>query len=158
MESTAVFFWDQDEEWMYHLLGHPKRKRSYSNHPFSGAFAVSLREGTSIVSCFRLNAHLDVSKNRCTPKSSILIWFSLINHPFGGTPIFGNIHLKRQRRFDVFVCRQIFAAARACYRSAQREWGRDRWDQGWEGHPDTPRRIHVCMVDLPTFGLNLWYV
>ena len=28
-----------------------------------------------------------------TPKSSILIGFSLINHPFWGTPIFGNIHI-----------------------------------------------------------------
>ena len=37
---------------------------------------------------------LDVSENRCTPKSSILIGFSIINHPFWGTPIFGNIHLK----------------------------------------------------------------
>ena len=27
------------------------------------------------------------------PKSSILIGFSLINHPFGGTPIFGNTHM-----------------------------------------------------------------
>ena len=26
----------------------PKRKRSYSNHPFSGAFAVRFREGTSL--------------------------------------------------------------------------------------------------------------
>ena len=26
-------------------IGHPKRKRSSSKHPFSGAFAVSLREG-----------------------------------------------------------------------------------------------------------------
>ncbi len=26
-------------------IGNPKRKRSYSNHPFSGAFAVSFREG-----------------------------------------------------------------------------------------------------------------
>ena len=26
--------------------------------------------------------HLDVSKNRGTPKSSILIGFSIINHPF----------------------------------------------------------------------------
>ena len=26
-------------------MGHPKRKRSYSNFPFSGALAVSLREG-----------------------------------------------------------------------------------------------------------------
>ena len=27
------------------------------------------------------------------PKSSILIVFSLINHPFWGTPIFGNTHI-----------------------------------------------------------------
>ena len=37
--------------------------------------------------------HLGVSKNRGTPKSSILIGFSIINHPFWGTPIFGNTHL-----------------------------------------------------------------
>ena len=36
--------------------------------------------------------HLGVSKNNGTPKSSILIGFSIINHPFWGTPIFGNIH------------------------------------------------------------------
>ena len=27
------------------------------------------------------------------PKSSIFIWFSIINHPFWGTPIFGNTHI-----------------------------------------------------------------
>ena len=27
------------------------------------------------------------------PKSSILIGFSIINHPFGDTPIFGNTHV-----------------------------------------------------------------
>ena len=36
---------------------------------------------------------MGVSKNRGTPKSSILIGFSIINHPFWGTPIFGNIHI-----------------------------------------------------------------
>ena len=39
--------------------------------------------------------HRGVSKNNGTPKSSILIGFSIINHPFGvphGTPIFGNTH------------------------------------------------------------------
>ena len=36
---------------------------------------------------------MGVSKNNSTPKSSILIGFSLINHPFWGTPIFGNIHI-----------------------------------------------------------------
>ena len=38
----------------------------------------------------------DVSKNSGTPKSSILIGFSLINHPFWGTPIFGNIHIPKK--------------------------------------------------------------
>ena len=37
--------------------------------------------------------YMDVSKNRGTPKSSILIGFSLINHLFWGTPIFGNTHI-----------------------------------------------------------------
>ena len=36
---------------------------------------------------------MDVSKNRGTPKSSILIGFSIINHPFWGTLIFGNTYV-----------------------------------------------------------------
>ena len=36
---------------------------------------------------------MGVSKNRGTPKSSILMEFSIINHPFWGTPIFGNTHM-----------------------------------------------------------------
>ena len=36
---------------------------------------------------------MDVSKNRGTPKSSILIGFSIINHPFWGTLIFGNTQI-----------------------------------------------------------------
>ena len=39
-----------------------------------------------------LEVHEGVSENRGTPKSSILIGFSIINHPFWGTPIFGNTH------------------------------------------------------------------
>ena len=34
-------------------------------------------------------SYMGVSKNRGTPKSSILIGFFIINHPFWGTPIFG---------------------------------------------------------------------
>ena len=37
---------------------------------------------------------MDVSENSGIPKSSILIGFSIINHPFWGTPIFGNTHIK----------------------------------------------------------------
>ena len=36
---------------------------------------------------------MGVSKNNGTPKSSILIVFSIINHPFWGTIIFGNIRM-----------------------------------------------------------------
>ena len=36
---------------------------------------------------------MGVSKNRGTPKSSIIIGFSIINHPFWGTSIFGNAHV-----------------------------------------------------------------
>ena len=47
------------------------------------------------------NLHLGVSsKNRGgPPKSSILIGFSIINHPFWGTPIFGNTHFLKQITF-----------------------------------------------------------
>ena len=37
--------------------------------------------------------YMDVSKNRGTPKSSILIGFSIVNHPFWCAPIFGNTHI-----------------------------------------------------------------
>ena len=40
-------------------------------------------------------SHMGVSKNSGTPKSSILIGFSIINHPFWGTIIFGNSHIFR---------------------------------------------------------------
>ena len=43
--------------------------------------------------CARINIYvfyMGVSENRGTPKSSILIGFSIINHPFWGIPIFGN--------------------------------------------------------------------
>ena len=36
---------------------------------------------------------MDVSENSGTPKSPILIGFSIVNHPFWGTPIFGNTQL-----------------------------------------------------------------
>ena len=38
-------------------------------------------------------SHMGVSKNSDTPTSSILIGFSILYHPFWGTPIFGNTHM-----------------------------------------------------------------
>ena len=41
----------------------------------------------------QLVSYMGVSKNNGTPKSSILIGISIVNHPFWGTTIFGNIHM-----------------------------------------------------------------
>ena len=45
---------------------------------------------------------MGVSKNRDTPKSSILIGFSHINNPFWGAPIFGNTHIQIWPNSPVF--------------------------------------------------------
>ena len=46
--------------------------------------------------CFRCwKRFMGVSKNGGTTKSSIVIGFSVINHPFWGTPIFGNTHINK---------------------------------------------------------------
>ena len=39
-----------------------------------------------------MHGHMGVSINGGTPKSSIFMGFSIVNHPFWGTPIFGNPH------------------------------------------------------------------
>ena len=44
--------------------------------------------------------YMDVSKNSGYPKSSIKIGFSIINHPFWGTPIFGNTHMTTMIDFE----------------------------------------------------------
>ena len=50
--------------------------------------------------------HMGVSKNGGTPKSSILIGFSIINHPFWGTFIFGNTHIFQVHLFS--ICLSVF--------------------------------------------------
>ena len=44
--------------------------------------------------------YMGVSKNSGTPKSSILIGFSIIYHPFWGTTIFGNTHMNLIISYD----------------------------------------------------------
>ena len=55
---------------------------------FSNMFKPGVHKTTSI-----WRVYMDVSENSGTLKSSILIGFSIINHPFWGTPIFGNTHM-----------------------------------------------------------------
>ena len=47
--------------------------------------------------------YMDVSENSGTPKSSILIGFSIINHPFWGTPLFGNTHMVNKSKHKSLV-------------------------------------------------------
>ena len=48
--------------------------------------------------------------NNGTPKSSILIGFSIINHPFLGTPIFGNIQINHPAALARCADRNLWVA------------------------------------------------
>ena len=50
---------------------------------------------------------MDVSENSGTPRSSILIGFSIINHPFWDTPIFGNTQMGLEPPTCHFVHQEI---------------------------------------------------
>ena len=54
---------------------------------------IFLMQVMDLVSFDPLKDHMDVSENSGIPKWSILIGFSIINHPFWGTIIFGNTHV-----------------------------------------------------------------
>jgi len=56
----------------------------------------------------RSSKHMGVSKNSgfYTPKSSILIGFSIISHPFWETPIFGNTNNLQMQFFVFFSLRK----------------------------------------------------
>ena len=78
--------------------------------------------------------YMGVSKNRGTPKSSILIGFSIIiiNHPIWGTPIFGNTHMN-----------QLFTTKR------------DLWMMEWYANPDYGFLAHNCFFRYPVLPLKL---
>ena len=74
-------------------------------HPWIRLNRYLLSDVADVCWCFFLvPVNMDVSENSGTPKSSILIGFSIINHPCWGTPIFGNTHMK------VCVCRSLFVS------------------------------------------------
>ena len=52
---------------------------------------------------YNILQYMGVSKNRGTPKSSILIGFSIINHPFWDTLIFGNTYILPIKLFVLLI-------------------------------------------------------
>ena len=73
---------------------------------------------------------MGVSETSGTPKSSILIGYSIINHPFWGTPIFGNTHINFYHSFCCENCNNTSLAP--CEVIASVAWNIlvDQWD-GW---------------------------
>ena len=56
---------------------------------------------TTSITCFVVALYMEVSWNGGTPKSSILIGCSIINHPFWGTPHdYGNHHMHPYARIS----------------------------------------------------------
>ena len=75
------------------FLKHPGFQTDPNSATISAVDGSMHAMGWNSIKLIVLRIHMGVSKHRGTPKSSILIGFSLINHPFWGTPIFGNTHI-----------------------------------------------------------------
>ena len=73
-------------------------KRMKKMHPrkLTWNLKITCLKRKVIFQTFIVGFHVGVSKNSDIPKSSILIGFSIINHPFLGTPIHGNTHVHFQ--------------------------------------------------------------
>ena len=104
----------------------------------------------------------DVSENSGTPKSSILIGFSIINHPFWGTPIFGNTHMnlpptKQLRSFfgHFWLCKEASACPPDHWwvRNHCRVWRRWTNDMGEYQSPYFILVFHA--VSTPKSGCQL---
>ena len=78
---------DQKKSWVRIYLNHAKKQMSIIRVPPPSKVKRTWNYGNY------MEIDVGVSKNNGTPKSSILIGFSIINHPFGGTPILGNTHV-----------------------------------------------------------------
>ena len=96
----------------------------------------------------KVHTHLDVSENSGTPKSSILIGFSIINHPFWGTPIFGNTHLR-----GIF----FFVLGELTTRDPRKNVSWKRWRRGSQLHQDqeiTKRTNDTRRLKDPKLGAS----
>ena len=78
MKTIATVFWG--------VQGHPSK---LFQQPCCN-LKIHISEGSALSINY---VYMGVSKNRGTPKSFILIGVSIVNHPFWGTPIFGNTHI-----------------------------------------------------------------
>ena len=69
---------------------YPESERNRSSEASANSWGLSTRSMGSTYGCFQKIGGFP-------PKSSVLIGFSIINHPFWGTTIFGNTHSQWSR-------------------------------------------------------------
>ena len=81
----------------------------YKTSPIGNTSVTPQRSNIDTKNC-NFKRELGVSKNNGTPKSSILIGFSIINHPFRGTPIFGNTQLPFPRPIILDIRPLVFGS------------------------------------------------
>ena len=75
-----------------------KRRCTFRETELSSDHRAPPRVSFAVYGCFQ---------KKGTPKSSILIRFSIISHPFWGTPIFGNIHIGDSLGYYPVICRNL---------------------------------------------------
>ena len=95
---------------------------------------------------------MGVSKNNGTPKSSILIGFSIINHPLWGTPIFGNIHISRYYITMSYTShfsrteKQLYLLPGCCFTKKTTRTQKSRPIQRWRWTSSSNCRLHCHMA------------
>ena len=109
-----------------------------------------------------------VSENRGTPKSSILMGFSIINHPFWGSPIFGNTRMGMGSCFGSIilgnvgnsterrsVCRsnRIIKSFKLSWRKPRTEKQRGQGGQKFAGWK--PWRFFILFLKKPLYRREL---
>ena len=98
---------------------------------------IQIRMFTQDVTCHIISFYLGVSKNRGTSKSSILIWFSIINHPFWGfSPYFWkhpflSFHQTKPQLVEGLVEVLALAASSCALDPAPRGYSAWRIVMGW---------------------------
>ena len=90
--------------------------------------------------------HMDVSENNGTPKSSTLIGFSIINHPFWGIPIFGNTYIYLEKNSSLYQQLGYFS------NGLNQMHG---WVFGWNflKTPDAPRLMKASSLQIDCLGI-----
>ena len=117
--SIKVFFWHL-VRWLI-LFDHNLPQKLFLSFCHKARWLVgscnSFSKGFSSQGCWSQSTddifftYMEVSWNRGTPKSSILIGFFFINHPVWGTPISGNLHI----HFGIFPNGDLLFLAAVLY-------------------------------------------